>query len=390
MRILVLNCGSSSAKYQLFDYEEVAAKGLVERIGESVSLFTHYSETFQTKKSPIDAPDHTKAIDKILEALNAKEKKIDAVGHRVVHGGEKFSSSVLIDSEVMKRVQDCIPLAPLHNPSNIKGIEACSALLPGVPQVAVFDTAFHQTLPDYAYIYGIPYSYYKKYRVRRYGFHGTSHYYVSNRAARLLNRPIEELKIVTCHLGNGCSIAAVKYGKSVDTSMGFTPLEGLLMGTRSGDFDPAVVLFLMEKENLDTVGANSVFNKRSGLLGISQTANDMREILRESKEGNELATLAFEVFTYRLKKYIASYSGVMGGVDAVVFTGGIGENAKEVRESSLSELEFMGVEFDRRKNDELSAGEHIISKEDSKVVVLVIPTNEELVIAKETERICSS
>ena len=313
--------------------------------------------------------------------------QIDAVGHRVVHGGEKFSESALINSKVKEAIRECIELAPLHNPPNLLGIEACEKILPGVPQVAVFDTAFHQTMEPVAYIYPIPYEYYEKYRIRRYGFHGTSHYYVSHRAAEILGKPITKLRIITLHLGNGASVTAVKFGKSVDTSMGFTPLEGLAMGTRCGDIDPAIVMFLMEKQNLSLEQINNILNKKSGLLGVSGVSNDLRDVLEAASKGNERAKLAFEIYCYRVKKYIGAYAAAMGGVDAIVFTAGAGENSPEVREKSVEGLEFLGIKIDKDKNNAARGIEKDISTEDARVRTLVIPTNEELVIALETERI---
>jgi acetate kinase len=341
-----------------------------------------------------DMKNHKEAIQLVLEVLVDKEigvikdmKEIDAVGHRVVHGGEYFTDSVLIDDEVIKKLEDCIDLAPLHNPANIEGIKACQQIMPGVPMVAVFDTAFHQTMPDYAYIYPIPYEYYEKHRIRRYGFHGTSHKYVSMRAAEILGRPIEELKIVTCHLGNGASITAVKNGKSIDTSMGFTPLEGLAMGTRSGSIDPSIVTFLMEKEGLTAHQVVDILNKKSGVYGISGISNDFRDIENAAfNEGNKRAMLALKVFAYIAKKTIGAYAAAMGGVDAIVFTAGVGENGPEMREFILEDLEFLGFTLDKEKNM-VRGKEAIISTEDSRVKVMVIPTNEEYMIAKDTEKL---
>ena len=313
-------------------------------------------------------------------------QEVAAVGHRVVHGGEAFSGSVLITEEVMAEMRRCIDYAPLHNPPNLKGINAAMQLLPGVPQVGVFDTAFHQTMPKHAYLYGLPYVLYKKHGIRRYGFHGTSHRFVSDRAAEMLGKPKEELRLITCHLGNGASAAAIKYGKSIDTSMGFTPLEGLMMGTRSGDLDPAIILQIMHKEELTPNDATTLLNKHSGLIGVSGLSSDMREIEEEYDE-NPRAKLAHDIFTYRLKKYIGAYSAAMGGVDAIVFTGGIGENSSMVRDHALTDMEFLGVKLDKEKNEAKVKGERDISASDSKVKVLVIPTNEELVIALDTMNI---
>lgn len=395
MKVLVLNCGSSSIKYQFIstDDKKVLAKGLIERIGSSSAILTH--ERFDGDKIKItgEVLDHDLAIEYVIAVLLSKnhgviknKSEIDAVGHRVVHGGEDFSGSVLITDSVIEILRENIELAPLHNPPNLKGILACKKHLPVIPQVGVFDTAFHQKMPPKAYIYGIPYLLYKRYKIRRYGFHGTSHLFVSRRAAELMNKPYESLKLITCHLGNGCSIAAIDKGISIDTSMGFTPLEGLLMGTRTGDLDPSIPLHVMSKEDLTLAEINTMLNKHSGLMGISGISNDMREIIKSMNEGNERAKLAFEVFCYRLKKYIGAYTAALGGLDAIVFTGGIGENSVEVRKETLSNLEYLGIELDEEQNN-LTNGEHIISKPDSRVKVFVIPTNEELVIALDTARI---
>jgi acetate kinase len=341
--------------------------------------------------------DHKDAIKLVLDALVNSDygvikdmSEIDAVGHRVVHGGEYFTSSVLINDDVLKAITDCIELAPLHNPANIEGIKACKQIMPDVPMVAVFDTAFHQTMPDYAYLYPIPYEYYTKYKIRKYGFHGTSHKYVSQRAAEILNKPIESLKIITCHLGNGSSIAAVKNGKSVDTSMGFTPLEGLAMGTRSGSIDPSIISYLMEKENITAEEVVNILNKKSGVYGISGISSDFRDLEDAAfKNGNKRAQLALNVFAYRVKKTIGSYAAAMGGVDVIVFTAGIGENGPEVREFILDGLEFLGFKLDKDKNN-VRGKEAIISTADSKVYVMVVPTNEEYMIAKDTEKIVES
>lgn len=396
MKILILNCGSSSVKYQFFDMTErqALAKGSVERIGMRGAILNHFRSDGDKVKIAGEIIDHQMAIEYILGILLSpnhgviKSKgEIDAVGHRVVHGGEKFSGSVLITNEVMEMLHDCIDLAPLHNPHNIKGIQACERILPMKPMVGVFDTAFHSTLPDYAYIYGIPYILYKRYSIRRFGFHGTSHYYVSKHSAKLLNKPLEEQKMITVHLGNGCSICAVDRGKSIDTSMGFTPVEGLLMGTRCGDLDPTAILYIMSREELGLGEANSLLNKHSGLQGISGVSSDMREIVEETGNGNKQAELALNVFCYRLKKYFGSYAAAMGGLDTIVFTGGIGERSAEVRKRSLEGLEFLGINIDDKKNQAISGEEGIISADDSKVKVVVMPTNEELVIAIDTENI---
>ncbi len=395
MIVLVLNAGSSSVKYQVIDPEkhESLARGVVERIGMSGAILTHRKVSDKEIRLSGEILDHKMAIEYVLSILLSKNhgvikdrKEIDAVGHRVVHGGEAFSASVLISEEVMSEIRRCIDFAPLHNPPNLKGINAAMQLLPGVPQVAVFDTAFHQTMPKYAYLYALPYTLYKRHGIRRYGFHGTSHRYVADRAAQMLHKPKEELRIITCHLGNGASAAAIKYGKSVDTSMGFTPLEGLVMGTRSGDLDPAIILQIMHKEELTPNDATTLLNKHSGLIGISGLSSDMREI-EDEYETNDRARLAHDIFTYRLKKYIGAYAAAMGGVDAIVFTGGIGENSVMVREHSLQGLEYMGVKLDKARNEAKDKKERLISADDSKVKVLVIPTNEELVIAMDTMRI---
>ncbi|AFN75158.1 acetate kinase [Melioribacter roseus P3M-2] len=395
MKVLVLNSGSSSIKYQFFDTDEkiALAKGMVERIGMSSAVLTHTPHGKEKIRIVGEILDHSIAIEYVIAVLLSpnhgviKDKKeIDAVGHRVVHGGETFSGSVLITDQVMNAIKENIELAPLHNPPNIKGINATKEQLPNVPQVAVFDTAFHVQMPPKAFLYGIPYELYRKYKIRRYGFHGTSHRYVSERAAALLNRPIEELKIITAHLGNGCSMAAVDCGKSVDTTMGFTPLEGLLMGTRSGDMDPSVILYIMGKEGLSISEANTLLNKHSGLIGLSGESSDMREIENAVLEGNKKAKNAFDVFTYRIKKYIGAYAAAMGGLDAVVFTGGIGENSDMVRRDVCANMEFLGIKLDENLNQN-PKGEAVISSEDSEVKVLRIPTNEELVIALDTEKI---
>lgn len=398
MKILVLNCGSSSVKYQLFDTEtkKPDVKGIVERIGMASAIVRYNREGQQPYKVTQEILDHTIAIKKIIDLLTDNEigvvgslDEIEAVGHRVVHGGEAFSGSVLITPDVVAEMEKCVDLAPLHNPPNLKGIYACQRLMPTVPQVGVFDTAFHQTMPKKAWIYAIPYVLYKRHGIRRYGFHGTSHYYVAHRAAELIGRPISELKIITAHLGNGSSITAVEGGKSVDTSMGMTPLEGLVMGTRSGDIDPAVLLHVMGREELSLAEAQTMMNKHSGLYALSGFSNDMREIEEEAAKGHERAQLALDVFVHRLRKYVAGYAAVMGGVDAVVFTGGIGENGQIIREMTCEKMEFMGVHLNRAINNEIRAKEALISTEDSPVKVFVIPTAEELVIALDTHEIAA-
>ena len=391
MKILVLNSGSSSVKYQFIetDTREVLTKGIVERIGMDGAILTNKRFDDDEIKITGDILDHTTAIEYILAVLLSKQhgvirekSEIDAIGHRVVHGGETFTQSVLITPDVLKGIQDNIELAPLHNPHNLRGIQACMVLLPTTPQVGIFDTAFHQQMPPKAYVYGIPYSLYREYKIRRYGFHGTSHRYVSQRAAELLQKPIKELKTVTCHLGNGCSMSAVDGGVSVDTTMGFTPLEGLLMGTRTGDLDPWVILYVMAKEGLSISDANTLLNKHSGLIGISGVSSDMREIESEMVE-NKRAKLAFDIFAYRVKKYIGAYAAAMGGLDVIVFTGGIGENSAAIRAASLEGLEFLGVTVDPAANTS-PAKEKIITTPGSRITALVIPTNEELVIALDT------
>jgi len=395
MKVLVLNCGSSSIKYQFIDTEKqiALAKGLVDRIGMSGAVLSHQRYDGNNIKIAGEILDHQIAVEYVLGVMLSKnhgviddKKDIDAVGHRVVHGGETFSDSVFITDEVVKVLQDNIELAPLHNPPNIKGIQACQRILPDAPQCSVFDTAFHSHMPPKSYLYGLPYELYKKYKIRRYGFHGTSHLYVSNRAAALLNKDIKELKIITAHLGNGCSMAAVKHGISMDTTMGFTPLEGLLMGTRSGDLDPSLVLYIMGKEGLTVGEASTLLNKHSGLIGISGESSDMREILSAVKDNQQRAKWAFEIFCYRIKKYVGAYVAAMGGLDALIFTGGIGENSMEIREEVCKEMEFLGIHLDDLKNQN---SDEIISTENSKVSIMRIPTNEELVIALDTAKIVS-
>lgn len=397
MKVLVLNCGSSSIKYKLYDEDEQLAEGLLEKIGTAQAQLNHTISGQKKAVSIHEILEHRTGIELILRVLVDPEKgvlknieEIQAVGHRVVHGAESFSKSTLITPEVVAKIEECIDIAPLHNPPNLAGIYAITELLPKVPQVAVFDTAFHQTMPDKAFVYAIPYVFYTRDHIRKYGFHGTSHYFVAHEAAAMLGRPIDELKLITCHLGNGSSVTAVDRGKSVDTSMGFTPLEGLPMGTRSGDIDPAVPLYIMEKEELNLQQINALLNKHSGVLGISGISNDFRTLEEEADKGDKRAGLALEVFCYRLKKYIGSYIAAMNGVDAIVFTGGIGENSDVVRDLVASDMEFLGVEFDADKNRTKRRGEAAdISKPSSRVRVLVIPTNEELVIARDTRRIVS-
>lgn len=397
MKVLVINAGSSSLKYQLLETEtaSVLAKGLAERIGIEGSLLSYKKEGGEKIVREIPMPSHTEAIKGVLSLLTDPEvgaikdmKEIEAVGHRVVHGGETFSSSAIITEEVKKAIEECIDLAPLHNPPNLTGIEACELAIPGVPQVAVFDTAFHQSMPEKAYRYAIPTECYKKYGVRRYGFHGTSHAYVAQRTAELLNRPIEELKIITCHLGNGSSLAAIEGGKSVDTSMGFTPLAGVPMGTRSGDIDPAIIKYLIGKIEGATVDSlDNMLNKQSGMTGVSGVGSDFRDITDAVAKGEPEATLALDLFSYNVKKYIGAYAAAMNGVDAIVFTAGVGENGDMERAAIARGLEYLGVEFDEEANKGLRGKEAVISKPSSKVKVMVVPTNEELMIARETARL---
>lgn len=393
MKIIVLNCGSSSIKYQLFEMstKEVLAKGIVEKIGLHGSFIKNERNDGDKLLLEGEIYDHQSGIEYVLGILTSVKhgslksfEEIEAVGHRVVHGGEKFNTSVLINDEVLRMIEECIDLAPLHNPPNLKGIFAMQALLPNVPQVSVFDTAYHQTMPDYAYMYAIPYPLYKKYAIRRYGFHGTSHRYVSQQGANILGKDIKDLKIITCHLGNGASVAAVKNGVSVDTSMGLTPVEGLIMGTRSGDLDLGVLTYLMMKEELDISTANTLINKHSGLLGITGVSSDMREILKAADEKVERAILGLNMYHYRIRKYIGSYAAAMGGLDMIIFTGGIGENSSFTRSEAVKDLEFLGVEFDEDVNKATHGEEKILSKESSRVKVLVVPTNEELIIAEDT------
>ena len=391
-KILVLNCGSSSIKYALYNMEDqsVLTSGGIEKIGLPDSFL---KLKYNGQKVQIDRPiqEHTAGVQFIFEVLTTGEyavlkslDELDAVGHRMVHGGEKFNKSVVLTPEVMEAFAACNDLAPLHNPANIKGVNAVSAILPNIPQVGVFDTAFHQTMPDYAYMYALPYELYKKYGVRRYGFHGTSHRYVSQRVCEYLGVKPEGKKIITCHIGNGASIAAVKDGKCVDTSMGLTPLEGLIMGTRSGDIDAGAVTFIMDKEGLDTHGISNLLNKKSGLAGVSEGSSDFRDILAGIAAGNDKARLAKDMYCYRIKKYIGEYAAAMGGVDIILFTGGAGENQWEVREGATQGLEFMGIKLDDAKNKACRATEAVLSADDSKVIICCIPTDEELMIALDT------
>ena len=393
MNILVINCGSSSLKFQLInaESEEVLAKGLCERIGIDGRL-TYQPAGGEKEISEKAMPTHTEAIQFVIDALTNEKtgvvkslSEIGAVGHRIVHGGEKFASSVVITEEVKKAVEECNDLAPLHNPANLIGVEACEKLMPGTPMVAVFDTAFHQTMPEKAYMYGLPYEYYEKYKVRRYGFHGTSHSYVSKKAAEVMGKAYDEVKTIVCHLGNGASVSAVLNGKSVDTSMGLTPLEGLVMGTRSGDIDPAIMEFIAQKENLDIEGIMNVLNKKSGVFGLSgKISSDFRDLTGAMAEGDKKAKIALEVFAYRVAKYIGAYAAAMNGVDDIVFTAGIGENVSYVREQVCSYLGYLGVELDPDANEKFRGEQGEITKPGCKVRVFVIPTNEELAIARET------
>lgn len=392
MKILVLNCGSSSVKYQLFDMtdESVLAGGLVERVGMTDAILTHRptgSEKYREVRSILE---HTTAIKVVAKALVHPEYgvikdigEIEAVGHRIVHGGEKLTASTLVNHEVKETIEEYFELAPLHNPANLKGILAVEDTMPDIPQVVVFDTAFHSTIPKYAYLYGLPYTLYQRYRVRRYGFHGTSHKYVAQRVAELLNKAITELKIITCHLGNGASIAAIDKGKSVDTSMGFTPLEGLIMGTRCGDIDPAIIPFIMAKEDSSITEVDSMLNKHSGVLGITGLSSDMRDIEDAVEEGDQRAQLALDMYTYRVRKYIGAYAAAMNGVDVIVFTAGVGENGPIPRSMICPQLSYLGAEFDASVN-EFKGQEREISTPNSKVKLWVVPTNEELMIARDT------
>lgn len=395
MKILVLNCGSSSIKYQLFDMVDrtVIAKGGIEKLGMKGSFLKHVRSDHQVVVFEGEILDHKIGIEYILGVLTSEKhgclkglEELDAVGHRVVHGGERFNSSALLTEEILEEVTKCIDIAPLHNPPNLKGIRAIEELIPGIPQVGVFDTAFHQTMEPKAYMYGIPYALYSKYGIRRYGFHGTSHRYVSKRACELLGVDYNTQKIISCHLGNGASVAAIKNGKSFDTSMGFTPIEGLVMGTRCGDLDVGVVHYIMEKEEIGLRSASTLFNKHAGMLGISGVSSDMREIEHAKASGNERAALALDIYNYRVKKYIGSYIAAMGGLDILIMTGGIGENAYTTRQGILCDLEFLGITLDFEKNKGFNS-EGLISTPDSKVKIIVVPTDEELMIALDTEEI---
>jgi len=398
VKVLVVNCGSSSIKYQLINMidESVLAKGLVERIGLDGSVLTHQPEGKDKVVINADISNHSIGIKLVIDALTDSQhgvissmKEIAAVGHRVVHGAEKFADSVLITPAVMQALEECIEMAPLHNPPNIMGINACSEIMPGVPQVGVFDTAFHQTMPKQAFLYAIPYEAYEKYGIRKYGFHGTSHKYVSQRAAELMGEQLTNLRVITCHLGNGASIAAIKHGKCIDTSMGFTPLDGLAMGTRCGAIDPAIIPFLMKKENMTTDEVDSYLNKKSGVLGISGVSSDFRDIEDAADAGKERSQLALDMFAYRVRKYIGSYVAALGGVDVIVFTAGLGENSISMRDQICNGLEFLGTRVDTDKNNVRGKAQEI-SVDGAKVKIFVIPTNEELVIARDTRAICGN
>ena len=398
MKVLVINAGSSSVKYQLIDMtdERLLAKGLCERIGIAGGAFKHQVPGKDAYKIEVDMKNHGEAIALVVKTLTDPQygviqslSEIGAVGHRVLHGGEKFSGSVVVNPKVIEAIEECCELGPLHNPHNLTGIRACEKTMPGVPQVAVFDTGFHQTMPPYAYMYALPYEYYEKYKIRRYGFHGTSHRYVSLRAAQLLGKKPEEINVVTCHLGNGSSIAAVQNGKCLDTTMGTTPLEGIIMGTRCGSIDPAIVPLLMKKEGLSPDEVDAIMNKKSGILGITGTTSDNRDVEAGSKAGNPRCKLVEDMLTHQLTKYVGAFSAAMGGVDAIVFTGGIGENNTSYRERVADKLGFMGVEMDKEKNAEAKLGKEMdVATAQSRVRVLVIPTNEELMIAKDTFELC--
>jgi len=399
MIVLVLNCGSSSIKYQVIDMcekEKVLAKGIVERIGITDGILTHKPEGKERYEVVRDIPDHTVGIDLILKAL-VDEKHgviksladIKAVGHRVAHGGEFFTESSFITEKVKIEIEKCIELAPLHNPANLKGILSMEGLLPGIPQVAVFDTSFHQTMPQHVFMYGIPYQYYETFKIRKYGFHGTSHKYVAKKACKLADLDFNKVNIITCHLGNGASIAAIKNGKSVDTSMGFTPVDGLIMGTRCGSIDPGVLLYIAERENLNFKGISDLINKKSGVAGISGLSSDMRDLETAANEGRERAKLALDMYNYRVTQFIGSYAASMGGVDLIIFTGGIGENDFCLREKVCEPLAFMGVDFDKKANHGVRAKDVMLTKPNSKVKVMAITTNEELVIASDTASIVS-
>ncbi len=397
MIVLVLNCGSSSIKYQLFNMSngcDLMAKGLLERIGLNDSILTHKPTKGEQYRVVNDIPDHTTGINLVMAALTDPKhgviknvNEIKAVGHRVVNGGERYKESVLVDNEVKHQIEICSDLAPLHNPANLKGILSVEKLIPGVPQVAVFDTSFHQTMPDYAYMYALPYEYYEKYKIRKYGYHGTSHKFVASKAAGILGKDIKDLKIITCHLGNGASITAIRQGKSIDTSMGFTPVDGLIMGTRTGEIDPGVLIYIADKEHLNVTGVNNLINKKSGMAGISQLSSDMRDLEAAAAEGNEKAILALNMYAYKVKKFIGSYIAVLNGLDLLVFTGGVGENDFKMRAMICSDMESLGIELDFDANNGVRGKDKIISRPQSKATVMCINTDEEFVIASDTKYI---
>jgi acetate kinase len=402
MKILVVNCGSSSLKFKLYDLasnesQALLAEGVVEEIGREKSKFTYKTHKSSSKLTlEVVAKDHTQAVAAMKDALLHPEHglfrdkiEVDAVGHRVVHGGEKFSNSALVTPGVRAAIEECIAIAPLHNPPNLAGISACETIFPGLPQVAVFDTAFHQSMPPHVFLYGLPYEQYEKFHIRKYGFHGTSHEYVARRCADILKKDFDKLRLITCHMGNGSSITAVKNGKSFDTSMGLTPLEGVVMGTRTGDMDPAVVLYIMDKQKLSPQEMNTLLNNKSGVKGISGISNDMRQIMEKAEEGNHRAQLALDIFAYRVVKYIGSYVAAMGGADAIIFTGGIGENSVAVRAKILEPLAFLGAELDPVRNGS-DAKEKLITQDGSRIAAWVVPTNEELMIAQKTKTIVES
>lgn len=397
--VLIINAGSSSLKYQVIDMEDesVKGKGIVERIGDKGSVLTHKPTGKDKFVLEQDMPTHGEAIEAVIQALTDPDhgimkdmSAIKAVGHRVLHGGERFWKSVIVNQEVIEGIKEYIPLGPLHNPANLKGIETCMEKMPGIPNVAVFDTAFHQTMPDYAYLYGIPYEAYQDHKIRKYGFHGTSHRYISMRVPQILGKDPKDLKIITCHLGNGSSIAAVDGGRCIDTTMGLTPLEGLIMGTRSGDIDPAAIPYLMDKYNMTAEETVTFLNKKCGVLGISGLSSDFRDLEKAAEEGHKRATIARNMFNYRVKKYVGAFAAAMGGVDVIAFAGGVGENDHLVRQDCLAGLEFLGIKVDKAANDKVRGVEKIISTPDSKVTVMIVPTNEELMIARETYELCNA
>lgn len=397
MKVLVLNCGSSSIKYQLFDMTDtpvMLAKGLLERIGINDSVLTHKPVGKDPYKVINDIPDHTTGINLVMAALTDPKhgvikdvREIKAVGHRIVNGGESYKESILVDNEVKKQIEICSELAPLHNPANLKGILSVEKLIPGVPQVAVFDTSFHQTMPDYAFMYALPYEYYDKYKIRKYGYHGTSHKFVASKAASFIGKDVRDMKIITCHLGNGASVTAIRNGESIDTSMGFTPVDGLIMGTRTGEIDPGVLIYIADKEHLNVSGVNNLINKKSGVAGISQLSSDMRDLEKAAAEGNPKAILALKMYAYKVKKFIGSYIAVLNGLDLLVFTGGVGENDFNMRAMICEGMENLGIIFDKESNHGVRGKDVVISKPESKVKVMCVTTDEELVIASDTKYI---